>query len=295
MDVYLQPGRYVVAVSGGVDSVTLLHMLAQRPDLRLTVAHFDHGIREDSSEDRELVQTLAREYGLPFVFHVGNLGPEANEALARRVRYDFLHKVRRASGAQAIVTAHHQDDVLETAILNLLRGTNRRGLSSLRSMDTVKRPLANVSKKELIRYAELEGLRWREDSTNSDERYARNYIRLRIMPRFTSTSRKELLAIIQRATRLNEAIFTQLINYLHIQPARDTLDRHGFIMLPHLVSREVMAEWLLQNTGAELTKNMLERLVHAAKTGKTGSKIDVDKDYWLEIGRTRLALKLRER
>ena len=135
--------------------------------MRLTVAHYDHGIRSDSAEDRRLVQALAREYGLPFVYHSGRLGTGASEAVARQARYGFLHAVRRASAAQAVITAHHQDDVLETAILNLLRGTGRRGLGSLKSTDVVKRPLMAVSKNELLRYAEREGLRWREDSTNS--------------------------------------------------------------------------------------------------------------------------------
>ena len=71
MEFDLQPGRYVVAVSGGVDSVVLLHMLASRPDLELTVAHYDHGIREDSAEDRQLVQELAKLYSLPFVYQEG--------------------------------------------------------------------------------------------------------------------------------------------------------------------------------------------------------------------------------
>ena len=94
---------------------------------------------------------------------------------------------------------------------------------------------------------------------------------------------------------MNEAIQQQLVNYLHLQPAPDQLDRHSFIMLPHAVSRDVMAEWLLQNTDAELSRTMLERLVLVAKTGRAGTKTDVDGRHWLGIGRTHLALKLRER
>lgn len=284
-----------MAVSGGVDSVALLHMLAQRPDLKLTVAHFDHGIREDSAEDRRLVQTMTREYGLPFVYHSGNLGPQTSEAAARQARYDFLHSVRRASGAGAVVTAHHQDDLLETVILNLLRGTGRRGLSSLKSTDVVKRPLLHAPKDELLRYAEREGLRWREDSTNADERYLRNYVRLRLLSRFAEKDREALLAVAQRAAGLNKAIEQQLANYLHLQPARHVLDRHTFTMLPHTVAREVLAEWLLRNTDTELSKKLLERLVVAAKTGRSGTRVDVGRSYWLEIGRTRLALRQRER
>jgi len=295
MEFDLQPGRYVVAVSGGVDSVVLLHMLAARPDLELTVAHYDHGIREDSAEDRQLVQELAKLYSLPFVYQEGNLSPQASEAQAREARYQFLHETRQASGAGAIITAHHQDDVLETIILNLLRGTGRRGLSSLKSTDIVKRPLLRMPKKELLRYAEREGLRWREDSTNADERYLRNYVRKNLLPRFAEADREALLVISRQAAKLNQQIAEQAANYLHVQPGTKILDRHSFIMLPHAVAREIMAEWLLHNTGAELSKRMLERLVVAAKTGRASSKVDVDAGHWLCIERSQLALQARER
>lgn len=295
MDVDLRPGRYVVAVSGGVDSVVLLHLLAGQQDLQLTVAHFDHGIREDSAEDRRLVQALAKGYGLPFVYHAAALGASTSEAVARKARYRFLHQVRETTGAEAVVTAHHQDDLLETVILNLLRGTGRRGLSSLKSTDIVRRPLLGVPKKELLRYAEREGLQWREDSTNTDERYVRNYVRQRILPRFAEADREVLLVINRKAHELNQQIAAQLGDYLHLQPAVGSLDRHNFIMLPHALAREVMAEWLLQNTGAELSRRMVERLVTAAKTGRVDSKVDVDAAYWLHISRDMLALQPRER
>jgi tRNA(Ile)-lysidine synthetase-like protein len=291
MDIRVEPGRYVVAVSGGVDSMVLLHALHTIPGLRLTVAHFDHGIREDSDQDRKLVQQTAKALGLPYVYHRGELGPAASEAQAREARYAFLHAVRLSSGAKAIITAHHQDDVLETVILNLLRGTARRGLSSLKSTDVVKRPLLHVPKNELLRYAEREGLHWREDATNADERYARNYVRKNILPRFATKDREALVTLVGWAHKQNREISEQIHNYLHMQPARDQLDRHGFIMLPHAVAREVLAEWLLLNTGVELSKQLLERLVAACKTGRVGTKTDIDKHHWLVIGNTTLQLR----
>src|SRR4051812_36593671 len=103
MMIKLIPGTYVVAVSGGVDSVALLHMLRQQneggePPLKLVVAHLDHGIREDSADDRKHVQTVAETWGLPFTYHEARLGAGTSEAEAREHRYDFLHQVRQASG-----------------------------------------------------------------------------------------------------------------------------------------------------------------------------------------------------
>lgn len=295
MDFDLPAGKYVVAVSGGVDSAVLLDVLRRRPDLKLVVAHFDHGIRPDSADDRRLVQALASVHHLPFVYHTGQLGAGASEAQARKARYDFLHQVRRVSGAQAVITAHHQDDVLETIIMNLLRGTGRRGLSSLKSMDVVKRPLLHVPKRELLRYAKEQGLAWHEDSTNADTRHLRNYVRHHVLPRFAAEHRAGLLAVVRRAHELNQQITHQAANYLHLQPSAKRLDRHSFIMLPHAVAREIMAEWLLAHTGVELSRQLLERLVVAAKTGRSGSKVDVDGGHWLEISRQHLALKARER
>lgn len=295
MEIDVQPGRYVVAVSGGIDSVVLLDLLARQSGLFLTVAHFDHGIREDSDEDRRLVKERAAVYDLPYVFAMGKLGPNASEAAARQARYEFLHRVRLASGAGAIITAHHQDDVLETALFNLLRGSGRKGLSSLKSTDVVKRPLLGMSKCELLRYAESKGIPWHEDSTNTDERYERNYIRKNLLPRFADTDRRKLLQLIDGTALLNLEIESQIANYLHLQPAPDVLDRYSFTTLPHSVSKEVLAEWLRTHTDVELSTNLLERLVRAAKVGRGGTRVDIDRYYLLEISRKHLALRQRER
>ena len=290
MNIDLPAGKYVVAVSGGVDSVALLHILKDLPGVKLTVAHYDHGIRTDSAEDRRLVQSLAREYGLPFVYKNGKLGANVSEAVARQARYDFLHHVKKVAGADSIITAHHADDVLETIVLNLLRGTGRRGLSSLKSTDLLRRPLLSIPKSQLRDYAQANGLKWREDSTNSNERYSRNYIRAQILPKFSEEDKARLLDISRTSARLNAEINQEIAHYLHLQTKAKSLDRHDFIMLPHAVAREVMAEWLLANAQAELSRKLLERLVSAAKTAKSGSKVDVNKHRWMAIGPDRLTL-----
>jgi tRNA(Ile)-lysidine synthetase-like protein len=269
--------------------------MRQLPGLHLTVAHYDHGIRDDSVKDRKFVQELASAYKVPFVYQEGRLGVSASEALARKARYQFLQDVRRASGAKSIITAHHQDDVLETIILNLLRGTGSRGLNSLKSTETVMRPLLDISKDKLIRYAHAHDLRWNEDTTNTNEIYLRNYIRKHILPRFSVDNRETMLKIRQRAASLNEEITIAVANYLHMQPSVRSLNRHSFIMLPHATAREVIAQWLLANTTTELSRRRLERLVVAAKTGRVGSSVDIDAGHWLDIGRADLALRVRER
>ena len=291
----IEPGTYVVATSGGVDSMVLLDILRRQPGVKIIVAHYDHGIRNDSGQDRQLVQDVAARHGLQFVYDQGNLGSNTSEDVARQARYAFLHRVRDASKARAIITAHHQDDLLETAIHNMLRGTGRRGLVSLRSREHIQRPLLHIPKADITAYAKAQGLAWNEDSTNTDLRYRRNYIRHQIMPKFSINQKKELLQHIRNIHRLHEELESQLINHLHLHPGKNQLNRHWFIMLPHGVAREVMATWLRLHGITEITSGIIERLIVASKTFVPGKQADIDKDHILQIKKDILALERRVR
>jgi len=291
----LMPGKYVVAVSGGLDSMVLLDILRCYAGLKLTVAHFDHGIRPDSQQDRLLVQRRAEEYSLPFVYDEGNLGDTASEATARTARYKFLETVRQASDATALITAHHQDDVLETAILNLVRGTGRRGLTSLRQTDSIKRPLLHLSKEALRSYADEHQLTWREDSTNQDVAYARNYVRHTVLSRLDDVAREKLLAVIANLSVTNQELDKLLINQLRVQPKPGTIDRQWFALLPHTVAKEVLMAFLRQHDIRNFDKKTIERAVVAAKTYKVGKQLDIINGVALIIGKDTLALRALER
>lgn len=295
MNISLEPGKYVVAVSGGVDSMALLHALLQSPGLKLTVAHYDHGIRPDSWADMLLVQKTAKNYGLPFVFAGGQLGTEASEALARQKRYEFLHTVRKSADAKAIVTAHHKDDVLETAIINLLRGTGRKGLASLKSTDIVKRPLLHATKRDILQYAVEHKLDWHEDSTNADTAYLRNHVRHKILPRFEPEHTHAFHGLVQDTASVNLEIDILVKEYLTRYSYQNRLKRQEFILLPHAVAREVMAAWLRKNNITTFDKKMLERCTHAAKILTVGRSIPIDRKTKLKINGEFLALEANER
>ncbi len=291
MNINIAPGTYVVAVSGGVDSMVLLDVLRQQPGVKLIVAHFDHGIRHDSRSDRELVQQTAKSHSLPFVYHEGKLGPAASEDEARIARYAFLHAVKDAARARAIVTAHHHNDALETAIINMMRGTGRKGLSALSSTEALHRPLLHLTKEHIHAYARDQGLVWREDSTNQDTRYLRNYVRHKLLAQFTEADRHKLRDIIAHIEQTNRELDTELVHYLHVQPALDRLSRHEFVRLPHAVAKEVMATWLRRHGIRDFDQKMLERLVVGAKTYQHGKKIDVVKGRHIHVSRHHLALR----
>ncbi len=264
---------YVVAVSGGVDSVVLLHMLVNseirllNSSFRLVVAHFDHGIRPDSHEDAELVESLAAQYELEFVLGKGKLGSDASEATAREARYQFLHEVRDTYGAEAVVLAHHEDDVIETAVHNLLRGTGRKGLTSLSSTSDYIRPLLDTPKTHLVAYAKANNLRWHEDSTNRDTKYTRNYIRHIVLPKLYDTdrtARDQLRSIIAVMRDLNHSIDDCLEDMIELLKTgeQDSYDRHAFRTLPDEVQREVLLAILRAHNARDVDRKSIDRLLY---------------------------------
>ncbi|MGH7195800.1 MAG: tRNA lysidine(34) synthetase TilS [Candidatus Saccharimonadales bacterium] len=287
MELELKSGKYVLAVSGGVDSVVLLDILCHNFAVSKTrswkdvVAHFDHGIRADSGDDRKFVQKLAAKYGLDFFYDEGKLGAKASEALAREKRYEFLEKVRAQTKSQAIITAHHQDDLLETAIINIMRGTGRKGLSSLASTDLIRRPMLGFSKAEIKNYALKNKLEWREDPSNKQEKYLRNYVRRQIVAKFSLVQRQTWLDKISSASNINQAADQIISNLLAEHSQNNKLDRLWFCALPHDVSKEVLAAWL-RSKNASFDRRQLERLTILTKTRAPGKRLDVDK--YVKIG-----------
>ena len=295
MRINVGAGTYVVAVSGGVDSMVLLDMLRTQPGLKLIVAHFDHGIRDNSAEDRKLVQHIAKTHKLPFVHKNGKLGQNTSSAAARAARYEFLHQTLKASNARAIITAHHQDDLLETAILNIMRGTGRKGLSSLKSNDVIVRPLMHLTKNQLKEYAASRSLAWREDPSNNTDRYTRNYIRHHILPKFSDGHKAQMLILIKDMEKLNEEADSHIINMLHTQPERSRLGRRWFISLPHDVAKEVAHAWLQRHNIRNLNRKTVERLIVLMKTGRPGARTDIDHRHILTVSIDSLALTPRDR
>lgn len=285
--------KYIAAISGGVDSMVLLNLLARHKDKNnweIIVAHVDHGIRHDSLLDKELVEKTANLSGLKYESISLGLNQEASEDLARTKRYQFLEMLAAKHQADAVITAHHQDDLLETAILNIVRGTGRKGLTSLINNDRRLRPLINYSKAEIIDYAKSNSVMWREDSTNTDPRYLRNYIRLNIMPRLNTSARSKLINILNDMSGINIELDKELSDLISRQSKPNELDRIWFSLLPHALAREVLATWLRQNQLAGFNKLTLERLVVSAKVARVKQSFPIYSDKYLIINKSTLSL-----
>ena len=281
------PGRYLVAVSGGVDSVVLLDWLvAGVAGLELVVAHFDHRLRSNSADDARFVQQLAQGYGLDCVVGVSQLPKAANEADARAARYRFLAETKQSVGALAVITAHHQDDLLETMILNLTRGTGRRGLTSLRSHNALRRPLLEVPKASLVAAAEARRLEWVEDATNLSTRARRNWIRQTICPRLDESTRSRLVEIYQRMCQLNDRFDRQLADYLKYVSYRreeSVYSRTWFNQLPAELAAEVVYFWLASRIGAWGRGRQVDYLVRQLRALPAGKRLSLTSDSFAEL------------
>ncbi|MDO4781003.1 MAG: tRNA lysidine(34) synthetase TilS [Candidatus Saccharibacteria bacterium] len=254
--------KYVVAVSGGVDSVALLDMLVRAGQHSLMVAHFDHGIRAESADDARFVEGLAVQYGLPFVSEQAELGADASEALARQRRYDFLFRVATEHGAR-VVTAHHQDDVIETIALNIMRGTRWRGLACMGD-ERIERPLVTWSKQQVYDYVTGRRLEWVEDTTNQALTYTRNQLR-RVLGGLTRESRAHLYQLWQDQHGLAKQI-TAAVEEL-IASSWPVIPRYMVATIDPGIARELLCE-AARGVGTSLLTRQADKLVIALKTGR---------------------------
>ena len=197
--------RVVVAVSGGLDSMVLLHLLRFGPGLprlELVAAHFDHRMRPDSGEDARWVEGLARAWEVP-VEVGGAEAPLNSEAAAREARYAFLEAVRVRSGARWILTAHHADDQAETVLFRIARGTGLAGLRGIPSRrGVILRPLLSFWREELEAYVSAEGLTPRVDPTNEERCFARNVLRHDVLPQLEASVAPGVRKALVRLARL---------------------------------------------------------------------------------------------
>jgi tRNA(Ile)-lysidine synthase len=188
--------RVGVAVSGGADSVCLLHVLrelAARWELPLTVLHLDHKLRgEESRQDAEFVRELAAAFGLPFVLREVDIaamcrdGGENIEQAARRTRLEFFHS-QLSAGLERVAVGHTRSDQAETVLFRFLRGSGTAGLSGIRPVtaEGIVRPLLDVERAEIEQYLRERAIAWREDSSNRSPAFARNRIRQALLPQLT--------------------------------------------------------------------------------------------------------------
>lgn len=197
--------RLVVGLSGGIDSVVLLHALAALGHDNVSALHVHHGISPNADHWAAFCSDFAQRLALPFIsikVDVERASRDGLEAAARRAR----HAAFAAAQADWVVLAHHRDDQAETLLFNLLRGTGIAGAAAMRERSgKLLRPLLNVGRDEIARYAADHRLDWIDDESNSDLRHARNFLRHRILAPMTQRFHASAKNLAGAAARFAEA------------------------------------------------------------------------------------------
>jgi len=194
--------KVLVAVSGGPDSVCMLHVLNDLKDtldIQLQAAHLDHGLRDESGEDARYVADLASSLGIPLTMEQSDVAEWRSrrkislEEAAREVRYRFLDRAARQTGAKRVAVGHTRDDQTETILMHIMRGSGTHGLRGLRPATHIPygekedgiwvvRPLLEITRQETQEYCIVNNLQPRKDTTNDQVRFLRNRIRHDLMP-----------------------------------------------------------------------------------------------------------------
>lgn len=282
----ISPGQtVVVAVSGGVDSITLLHLLRFLDpawNLRLVVAHLDHAMRPGSTADADWVAGVCRAWGVPFEGARAE-PPPWGQAEAREARYAFLLEVRRRVGADRIATAHHADDQAETVLFRIARGAGLEGLRGIPPRrGPIVRPLLPFRRAEIEAYAAAVGLRAREDPTNRELGYVRNRLRHEVLPRLEAivpgagASLARLADHARAAERAWNALLEPLENAVVLARSADEIELARPVLLtydPPIRARVLRR--LLAELGAAPGRGGTRAAVEFTNSGASGTGIRV--------------------
>lgn len=245
----------VLGVSGGSDSVAMLVILRElslQEDraYKLTVAHLDHGLRKGSQDEARFVAQMAEFLSLPFVVRRENIAHLARQTLksveqtGRDARYDFFLQVAYDSSASFVALAHHADDNVETILYRLVRGTHLRGLAGIpprRQLGKgvqIIRPLMPFTRKQIDEFCRARKLPYREDFTNSDTRYRRNFIRHRVLPMLRQINPRADEALVRLAGSagqveefMSQSAEQTIETAIHINAGQTAIDRQILKML----------------------------------------------------------------
>lgn len=180
----LNSARFLLAISGGVDSMVLLDLMASVvPPQQLAIAYFDHRLRKNTEKEKKLIQSRCEKLGIKVFVLGARSGKKISENALRSERHRFLEESRLQTQSDFTVLAHHADDQCETFFMRLIRGTSAEGLSGIsKKSRRILRPLLNCSKDELIEYALSKDIAYIEDETNESDQFLRNRIRNQVLP-----------------------------------------------------------------------------------------------------------------
>jgi tRNA(Ile)-lysidine synthase len=284
--------RYLIGVSGGRDSIALLNLLVDLGYKKLVVCHLNHQLRGASSRaDARFVERIARKRKLDCEIGSTDVGALARrsklsiETAARFARLAFFVEVARHRRCPRIFLAHHADDLVETALLNLFRGAGPGGMAAMRKISihrigetelTILRPLLGVWRSEIDSYVSQRHLEFREDATNAVLHSSRNKIRHRILPDIEKQFGRDVRKTIWRAAQiwseeeavLDSLVSSQMVSGTHLAVA-------ALRKMPVALQRRAILRWLRAREVAEISFDIVERVRALLEPPSGISKINV--------------------
>jgi len=301
----LQKGdRVIVACSGGPDSVALLHLLNQikeKYDLKLFVAHINHKLRgQESDEDERFVKRLAKDLGLDFYsksFDVKKIAKKEKlsiEEAAREVRYDYLNKLANRIKATKIALGHNADDQAETVLMRLIRGAGGLGLSGMPPVkDKLIRPLLEIKREKIEQFLKENELGFRIDSSNLRKVYLRNKVRLELMPYLKKNYNPNIVDTLNRTASilsaqedyLKKETLKAFDKIAKAQKEKISLDLAKLFNYDIFLQREIL-RLVFERLGEGEFKGsfaQVELVLNLAQQRKAGRRIFLNKDVLAEV------------
>ena len=312
----IEPNSTVlVAVSGGVDSVVLLHLLSQmrtEKKLKLVIAHLNHGIRGDEADaDEHFVRQVAKQYSYQHFSKKVNTPHYAKkfkmslETAARELRYDFLKKTAEKVGANLIALGHNANDQAETILAHFIRGAGLAGLAGMRmKKDIFVRPLLNFKRYEIENYAVQASLNFREDSSNRDVAYQRNRLRYQLIPTLEKDYNPQLVDALLRAAETfeeNDQFLRTLATELYQKMStknndKIVLDIRLFLKYLSIIQKYVIFE-AVENIGlsrTSLSSARISRIIQLAQRGRSGTRASLSGNWEVVVNGTFLVFMSKD-
>lgn len=207
----------IVGVSAGPDSMALLHMLEKNLHCKIVCAHINHNVRSQSKEEENYLKEYCKKKKIIFeTFKINSYSENNFENEARKKRYDFYEKILKKYNSHNLFLAHHGDDLIETIIMKIIRGSNLEGYAGIKTfsyLDNYKiiRPLLSLTKEDIIKYNKENNIKYYIDSTNEDISYTRNRYRLQLLPLLKKEDKNVHLKFLKYSNTLQE--YDNYINY----------------------------------------------------------------------------------
>jgi tRNA(Ile)-lysidine synthase len=299
----------ILAISGGADSVFLLHQLLNSPlELNIILAHLNHNLRgAESRADQKFVEQLANKHRLKLEISQAKLsGKKGNlEENSRLARYTFFQKIAKKHQADWILTAHHLNDQIETVLFNLTRGTLSNGINGIQKIDyqqKIFRPLLNISKQEILNWLKTNKISFRNDSSNKNLNFSRNRLRLKVIPELEKINPNFLetfhqsLQNLQAAQQFSQlAVENWLKNNLETNSPKTTqsFSLDLFLAQPAILQKNILQNLYRQINQKSLTKQQLEEILKTLSQQKSNRRKEFGKNHQIMV-KKEIAKKLTE-